>query len=359
LTPRRALEPQARYTLVVGPALRVGGTPLGRAVVRAFSTGDASAPVVTLIDPEDGAAGVVRNLRAVHFVAMSAVSLVDDAGMSVASHSSDPGTLLLDEPLAANAHYALVADGAFGDPPGFSTGSELRTAAPALTGVELESADRCFVARLVSDRAASASLCIADRCASDGPSLEHELGLPLAGASAWSLSAGDESTAPAAMRAGQASPPPLPIVITEVLTDPRGPRLRQQFVELTNLGDAAAALGGLVLKTASGADPLPPSTLPPHGNPIVVTRDFADDGVDPSPAPSAVIVKLDVGRLGGAGLHVDGEPVWIETASGTLITRWGGWPIAHDRGQSFHRTTPLACDVRASFSTGPPTPGGP
>ena len=39
MTPRRALEPGARYTLVVGAALRAGDLRLGRPAVRAFTTG--------------------------------------------------------------------------------------------------------------------------------------------------------------------------------------------------------------------------------------------------------------------------------------------------------------------------------
>ena len=80
---------------------------LGRPLVQAFTTGDLAeaAPVLSLVDPPDGAAGVIRNLRALT-VAWSKpmpparFELVRDDGLPWPSHS-DGLRVVLDRMLDA------------------------------------------------------------------------------------------------------------------------------------------------------------------------------------------------------------------------------------------------------------------
>jgi hypothetical protein len=352
ITPRRALQPLSRYTLVLGAGLRAGGGRLGRAIVRGFTTTDLdqAQPIVSLIDPPDGATDVVRNLRQVAFTMSKPVEV------QLVGPSDGQSFSLEDLPLLpAGTRFELR--GGFGDPPGFSTGDEIRTRPPLLQSLQLETADRCLVARFLSDRTSFAELCVSDRCTSDSFAATHALGASLMDVEeGWTLRVWDESTAPAAVEEGIVDLPPVPIVITEILNEPRGPRLSQQFVEILNVGDDSVELGGLVLKTSSGQDVLPPATLPSGIRAVIVPSGFADDGIDPMPAEGSLVVRLANGKIGGRGIRSGGEPVWIETASGTLLTRWGGWPAELAPGQSLFRQ-PFSCDLPSSFHPGTPTPG--
>jgi hypothetical protein len=378
LTPRRALAPSARYTLVVGAALRAGGASLGKPLERAFTTGaiDDAAPVLALVDPPDGAAGVVRNLRAVKAAWSKPMppvqlQLVTDDGRAVPSMTTEEGdgpSITLLAVLDAGQRVSLrappgLADGdgrtPFGDPPAFSTGDELRTTAPQISGLALESGDRCLVAHFETSRSSQAELCVADVCVDDAAGTSHALGALLPDPSdGWTLRAWDESTAPEASASGQASLPPLPLVLTEVLADPLGPRTSQQWIELLNVGDAAIELGGLLVATASGQDELPSGTLPSGGYAVVVPSGFSDDGLDVMPAPGTLVLRLANARLGGRGIREGGEPVWLTDASGAPVTRWGGFSVGNTPGQSLWRQ-PFTCDLPASFRPGTPTPGGP
>jgi len=371
MMPRRALEPDARYTLVVGAGLRAAGVPLGRPLVQAFTTGSLAdaAPVLLLVDPPDGAAGVIRNLRALTVawskpMPAARFQVTRDDGVAWPSHT-DGLRVVLDRMLDGDRQWtvgalAMDAEGRppYGDPPRFSTGSELRTR-PVLDGLELEVADRCLVARFATGYATSARLCVGDRCRDDSFTAVHALGAPLADLlDGWTLRVWDDSTAPAAWRQGSVSLPPLPLVLTEVLTEPRGPRLAQQWAEFLNICDGPLEVGGLELCTASGCDNLPHGTLASGAWAVVVGADFSDDGVDVQPAAGTLVLRLANQRLGGRGIRIGGEPLWLQTADGTLITRWGGWPVSLSAGQSLSRQ-PYNCDLPASFRPGPPTPGAP
>ena len=160
------------------------------------------------------------------------------------------------------------------------------------------------------------------------------------------------------MRKVEVRRPAVPLVLTEVLSEPRGPRTTQQFIELLNIGVDPVDLGGLALCTASGCDILPQSLLPSGGYAVVVGSSYADDGLDARPLSGSLVVKVANQRLGGRGIRGGGEPVWLEGPDGTLITRWGGWPAAVKPGESLSRQ-PYNCDLPASFRPGPATPGGP
>jgi hypothetical protein len=371
MMPRRALQPNARHTLVVGAGLRAGGSALGRPLVKGFVTGSLAeaAPVLSLVDPPDGAAEVIRNLRAIAVkwskpMPAARFAILRDDGLAWPSHT-DGLRIVLDRALEAGRRWTVQADvldaegrAPYGDPPRFSTGSELRRGPPPLDGLQLEVADRCLVARFATDHDTWAELCTGDRCRDDDrPAATHALGAPLAEAEeGWSLRVWDESTAPPARREGVVHMPPVPLVLTEVLTEPRGERLAQQWAEFFNVGDGPVELGGLRLCTAGGCDILPQASLPSGEYAVVVGAAFADDGLDAMPAPGAVVVRLGNQRLGGRGIRGGGEPLWLEDGGGTLITRWGGWPALLSPGQSLTRQ-PYNCDLPASFRPGPATPG--
>jgi hypothetical protein len=377
LTPRRALEPHSRYTLVIGAALRAGGGRLGRAVLRAFSTSgmEDAAPILQLIDPPEGAAGVVRNLRQVVLgwqkpMPKVSLELVAEDGTVWPSTTVQVGDHLLvtlgavldaDRSWQVRAPAGLTDEQGrppFGDPPGFTSGNEIRSAPPELIGLELEPADRCLVVRFSSDRPSEAELCVGDRCRAEPRQMGHAIGVSLAEAEdGWTLRAWDESTAPETKQEGVVMMPPVPLVLTEVLAEPLGPRLPQQFVELFNVGDQPVEMSGLVLRTASGFDLLPAGSLPSGRFAVVVPSGFADDGIDVPPLPDSLLLRLSSARLGGRGIREGGEPVWLEDASGKLITRWGGFAVVLSAGQSLSRY-PFDCDLPDSFRPGRPTPGG-
>jgi hypothetical protein len=377
ITPRRALEPGARHTLVLGARLGAGGARLGRAAARAFHTGAAvdGAPVLTLVAPADGATGVVRNLRAVELrlskPASGELALVGDDGLAVPARQSSDGDgavrLELGAELAPERRYEVRApslrdaDGRppFGDPPGFTSGPSARTGPVALRDLAVETSDRCLVVRAATDEETRAELCVADRCVEDPPSRAHQLGLfvgDLPPPLGYRLRAWDETTLPPAVaHAVVDSPSPLMLSITEVLTSPLGPRPRQQFVELFNLGADAVELGGMTLHDEAGADVLPSARLASGAFALIVPSGFAPDGVDAPPDPAALVVRIADGRLGGNGLKIDGERVWLVDRDQRMVTAWGGWPLGLQAGQSAVRRSADACDLPASFL---PRPGG-
>jgi hypothetical protein len=145
-----------------------------------------------------------------------------------------------------------------------------------------------------------------------------------------------------------------------VLARPLGAWPAQQFVELYNRGDQPIALGGLELHDEQGFDALPDATLPPGGYALVVPDDWsADDGLDPKPAPGAVIVRLADGRIGGNGVRESGEALALLEPDGRPASRFVTYGAATVKGQSVVRAAP--CDVAGAFipSAGGATPGGP
>jgi hypothetical protein len=168
---------------------------------------------------------------------------------------------------------------------------------------------------------------------------------------------------------GQAAPlpivvpaPALPLVITEVLPNPRGPETTQEFVELRNLGTAPIVLDGISIEDAGGADPLPPATLGAGAFAVVVAAAYdAADGRDPAPRAGSMLLRV-AGRIGRDGIGSTGEAVRLRGRGGEVLSRYGGWvdaaPTAFS-GHSVQRQPQEACDGPAAWNPRPqtPTPG--
>ncbi len=384
VTPRAPLLPSTGYTFVLGACLPLGDQALGRPLVRAFVTDtlDHAAPVVTLVAPAVDAPDVVRNLAAVDFaisrpVAPLDVALIGDDGVAVPAHLDDSAPcsgctrLDLDGVLVAGRRYvvqlapdAVASDGrsAFGAPPGFTVGSALRTDPIALGAVRIEGVDRCAVARFTTTEAATSTLCLGSDCADTSGLGSQLLGLTLSdGIATVTLVAGDESTRPRASVSATVSLADVPLVMSEVLTEPLGSHYAQQFVELHSRSSSEVSLAGLTLVTAEGRNVLPATVVAPGGYALVVTHSFvADDGQDATPAAGTPLARVSEGTLGGHGLRI-GEPVWIEDSAGHIVTRWSAFTVTVAHGQSVVRVADDACDLPASFvanPTGSATPGG-
>jgi hypothetical protein len=157
-------------------------------------------------------------------------------------------------------------------------------------------------------------------------------------------------------------PPPLPVVITEVLANPAGSENTQEFVELFNRGSAAVSLGGWTLEDKSGKDVLPEATLAPGAYALVVSDSFNPaDGKDAAPADGTLLLHVP-GRLAGDGLSNSGEPIRLRDASGQVVSQYGGWVDAGATswsGSSTKRVSAEACDAPDAWSKTPsaPTPG--
>jgi hypothetical protein len=160
----------------------------------------------------------------------------------------------------------------------------------------------------------------------------------------------------------RAPPPPVPLVITEVLPNPAGPEATQEFVELQNLGTAPVSLEGLTLEDAGGGDPLPAVTLEPGAFAVVVPAQFDEaDGRDPAPRAGVMLLRVE-GKIGRDGIGSAAEAVRLRGKGGEVLSRYGGWidtsPSAWT-GRSVERQPPKACDDASSWSASPqlPTPG--
>jgi len=386
ITPRRALETSSRYTLVLTSRLELGAAgasrPLRRAVVMGFATSDGSdaAPVLSLLQPADGALAVPANLAALRVRWSQPVSspglVLTDADDGSIVHRfdavSDPEcdtclTAPLPSTLEVGRRYVVhggvgvvgVSDGPgagqlpFGDPPGFSVGPA-RTNPLVVEGLEVSATDGCVVARFATAIAARASLCVGAACVSGGVERSHELALLLPDASgaptlSVSLRAWDETTRPPAdeqhdIAAGSG----LPLRITEVLARPHGGQLARQFVELVNAGATPIELAGLSLSDERGPTPLPPGMLQPGQLAVIAPKGFAlAAGLDPAPDPSALVLELGATHLGDNGLKVSGETVTISDLGGKTISRFSVWPST-SVGQSVVRLQPGGCDVHAN-----------
>jgi hypothetical protein len=389
VVPRRALAPDARYTLLVGPGVAAEGVGLARTLILPLATGppEEAAPVLELVHPPDGATGVVRNLRAIEarfssdVVDTTAVAAVDEGGRSLpvrATPGECPGcvrlTLEAELPIGARIELHALAGAVdplgrpvFGDPPGFLTGLD-SGGTPALHPLAWHTADRCVSARFASDTPTEGELCVGARCAPFEMGLDHQVALSLAGLAAplaLSLRAWNETTAPAAGWGPTPvdEPSPILLAIDEILTRPLGPALGQQYVEVVNLGREPIDLARLTLHDLEGGQSLPATQLAVGGYALIVPSSYReDDGQDPPPALTATIVRVAERHLGGDGLDPDGEPVWIEDADGRVVTRWGGYPADLQPGQCVERVVPDDCDVPESFRASPSgtcSPGAP
>jgi len=252
----------------------------------------------------------------------------------------------------------------FGDPPSFSTGPA-RATPLVIEGLDLSATDGCVVARFATAVAARAHLCVGADCVVGAVQRAHELALPLSAVPGpmvqVSLRAWDETTRPGAdLHLDLDAPSPLPLRISEVLSRPLAANLVRQFVEVVNLGAEPIELGGLLLSDERGALSLPAATLGAGQVAVLAPRGFSlAGGLDPAPAPSALVVEVAVGHLGANGLKVGGETVSLGEPGGRSISRFSRWPVTV-AGQSVARLLPAACDVSTNVLQTPgatSTPG--
>jgi hypothetical protein len=256
----------------------------------------------------------------------------------------------------------------------FTTGTQADSFAPRIEAFSVQVAEGCMSAHVAADELVraeitvtagdgQASISVADFATTLDP-VERLPELP-AGAHAEAVlrivdRAGNSTlSAPVALDL----PPQLPrLAITEVLANPAGSENTQEFVEIYNAGSDAVALGGLLLADKAGSDALPEVLLPAGAYAIVVPDAYnAADGKDPAPREGTVIVRVS-GRLAGDGLANTGEPVRLLSASGFVISQYGGWVDVSATawsGKSVKRSGPDACDSPDAWSNTPssPTPG--
>jgi len=152
------------------------------------------------------------------------------------------------------------------------------------------------------------------------------------------------------------------LVITEVLSNPRGSEFTQEFVEILNLASTDIALGDLLVEDAAGSDPLPPTTLVSGARALIVAESYAIGTEDPAPASGVPLLRVS-GRIGRDGLTNGGEVVRLVTAAGDVVASYGGYVNAGDaswNGKSIVRSqTESPCDLQGAWARTPqdPTPG--
>jgi hypothetical protein len=162
--------------------------------------------------------------------------------------------------------------------------------------------------------------------------------------------------------AAVAIPEPVPaVVISELLANPAGAELTQEFVELANLGDQPVSLAGMSIEDGGGSDPLGAETLAGRARALVVAAGFQGGGADPAPRVGTLLLRV-AGRIGRDGLANGGEAVRLRGAGGVVISQYGGWVDTSARGwsgRSVQRTALEGCDEATAWSTHPeePTPG--
>ncbi len=285
--------------------------------------------------------------------------------------------------LAANATYLLEQ----ALPPGsgavligaLSTGRSRDDTPPRSDGVVVEPIVDCYRVRLSSNEPAMAALLFRHADGDVAQSLGLGLGL---GQRAWDVPVRVSRFAPGSElealvilmdRAGHLGESPAgslrapalrpTIAITEVLANPAGSEVAQEFVEIMNFGATPVAVGGFVLYDAAAGDVLSALTLDPGGFALLVPGGFNPAGSrDVAPREGTPLLRVD-GRLGKDGLGNEGEAVELRGPDGLVISRYGGWvnvtPAAWS-GKSVHRGPgPEACDHPGSWSQTPrsATPG--
>jgi len=353
-----------------------------------------------LVDPPAGALQVPTNLAKVILSFFGPLQVPDAAaplilrasdGTEVALALGDTvscsGTCYAAIPagtLAAATSYAVevVADALHlqggkpvpsGQVGSFTTADTPDEYAPLVSGFALSIAEGCVHAQFVTDEAAWPEIIITagDQAASLDPGaigtefdlLIHLPDLP--------FDVDAQAIARAVDRAGNSAdaalalhlPPKIPrLVITEVLANPAGSEYTQEFVELENLEADPVSLDGMLIEDKTGSDVLPDLAVPAGGFALVVAANFVmDDGKDPVPRDGTVIVPVS-GRIGADGLSNDGEPVWLVSSEGAVVSQYGGWVNVSAmawNGMSVHRISVDACDQPSAWTNAPeiPTPG--
>jgi hypothetical protein len=151
------------------------------------------------------------------------------------------------------------------------------------------------------------------------------------------------------------------ISITEVLANPAGSETTQEFVEIYNAGSESVALGGLVIEDKVASDPLPEATLSPGVFALIVAEKYDPaEGSDIAPREGALLVRVP-GRIGGDGLSNAGEEVRLLTATGDVVSQYGGFVDVSATawsGKSVKRSSLEVCDGATAWTTSP-TPATP
>ena len=116
----------------------------------------------------------------------------------------------------------------------------------------------------------------------------------------------------------------LPLLsITEVRADPRGAEPAQEYVEVTNAGDAPIDLAGFALSDRADREGdliARAVVLPPRGRALVVADAFDPLDLEDDPAPAGVPLVRIGSSLGSGGLTNAGEPLFLRDGSGRRVS---------------------------------------
>jgi hypothetical protein len=256
---------------------------------------------------------------------------------------------------------------------GFTTGSASDLFAPRVVAFTAEVAAGCVVGHLAADEPVRVEIVLGGAeptvilpAGDFASTLDFAVRLPpvVTGEGAVSARIADRAGNRAESAAlPVALPPPVPrLSITEVMANPAGSETTQEFVEIYNAGSEALALGGLQIQDKTGSDPLPEATLQPGAFALVVAEKYdpAASG-DVPPRPDALLLRVP-GRIGSDGLSNTGEVVRLLTASGEVISQYGGYvdvSASAWSGKSVKRASLDACDAPSAWSATPSaaTPG--
>jgi len=384
LAPRSALAAAAEYTLALPGSARVrGGAALGDggpafvAALRTLGSASAGATWMETV-PAAGSSGVPPNLEAA-FVALDGVVAVeggaldtaiwleapDGSAISAGAGRVDCGALDsrartcvrldLEGALRPNARYVLRSGRALHDVHGgpieplnaeFDTRAEPDVVPPAFEAIACRPDEHvtAFGCLLVNDAGvelrarADESVRVAVRSwerQAAQLTAAGEIALPLVGFAPdepfeLALQAIDLAGNATEVSVASITAPLLATLsITEVLADPSGADLAQEYVELANFGSTALQLQGISLADASDEPTLIANDveLPAGARALLVAADFDPTRFEPqsseidvaSGQPSAAIAPgarlIRVGsRLTKAGLANAGEPLFLRDA---------------------------------------------
>jgi len=411
ITPRRALEPYARHSLLVFARDR-SGAPLvdddGVAGVwrrDLVTAGPGSGgPEAWLVTPPPGAMQVPQNLAAVATQFARPVALEPGATLTLAAEDGSSVTLIdpapcpgwvpglclrwtLAEPVLPNMAYR-PAGGTLRDllgrsavPPAeatwFITAAAPDLDPPSLADAILTSVGPCTYASLTATEPLQLRLTIDESSdevvAGPGP---VALALRTPGTTA-NLRAEDlaGNHAERVLEAVPGDSLTIPALgLAEVLANPRGPEPAQEFVELVDLRSEggiythtdlyladlspAAVLMALATHEHPG-DPLPPFATRAGERVLIVASSFdASEGSDVAPLPGTALIRVDA-SLGAGGLKNAGEPVTLyfapPDAPPGIIASYGNH-IATDAPAHAGRSVvadPRACDLARAWASHP------
>jgi hypothetical protein len=388
LEPTVPMLPETVYTLAVSRALRdADGRSMDEGYAFRFVTAapDGGAPVLEMVAPASGAAGIPTNLARVLVRFSESVAGVDatslqlfggDRGVESDVSSAESwcagcyeiqprgplGPGLLHEVRTTAAVRDAEGNPPFpAEPPSFSTGAGPDGTPPLLWLPDVRVSGGCLLARWLSDEPATSEVL----GAFDGRLVAvHEAAALLStpGTISFHVESADAADNRASLGPLEATFVPTPtLVITEVMANPVGAEPAQEWVEIANLGGEDVSLAGLLLADEGGDDPFPDVTLPVGAVGLVVGEAYDPlEGSDPPPGPGAILLRVP-GSLGQSGLRNSGERVEVRDAFGTVWSSYGGYvDTASPAGQSAVRTDLLGCDRPEAWTasaTAASTPG--